>query len=37
MSADDKIDIVMWIILPPVVVFASIRWWKKFLKNEKWL
>lgn len=35
MSAGGKVNIIMWVILPPVAVFAIIRWCKRFLKNEK--
>ena len=35
LSADDNLDIVMWIVFPPVVVFAAIRWYERFVKNEK--
>lgn len=35
MSVDDKVDILMWIVLPPVAVFATTRWYRRFVKNEK--
>ncbi|MEQ8261213.1 MAG: hypothetical protein RH947_13035 [Alcanivorax sp.] len=35
MSVDDKVDILMWIVLPPVAVFATTRWYKRFVKNEE--